>query len=128
MDTQTKPVSFAVAIVAVLAAALILRWIFSRGKTLIEGLIGLAAGFCGAVIAATIAHFIGEPPVIVREFLPNAEAFMLALVAGGAMAGDRIAIGIMKEAERFSADPKAWLERWMPRLGSRKSGGNNDGA
>jgi hypothetical protein len=50
------------------------------------------------------------PLSLFQAVLPNSEAWVGACVAFGAMAGDRIAMGIMKEADRFSKDPSpGWV-------------------
>ncbi|MBL4539284.1 MAG: hypothetical protein JKP96_11480 [Oceanicaulis sp.] len=126
MDTQSKPVTLIATLGVILAAALLMRWVLSRGKTFVEGLIGLVSGCAGALLLGAIAHLIGDPPVLVQAVLPNSEAWVGACVAFGAMAGDRIAMGIMKEADRFSKDPRSWLGSWLPRLSNSKSDSKDD--
>ncbi|MBL4544460.1 MAG: hypothetical protein JKP95_00510 [Oceanicaulis sp.] len=125
MDTQSKPVTLIATLGVILAAALLMRWVLSRGKTFVEGLIGLVSGCAGALLLGAIAHLIGDPPVLVQAVLPNSEAWVGACVAFGAMAGDRIAMGIMKGGS-LQQRPRSWLGSWLPRLSNSKSDSKDD--
>lgn len=108
-------------LIAIVAAAVFLKAVVTRGKGVLEGAIGIGTGFAGALILGGIAHLgQGAPELLgLSTLFSTADAWTAACAAFGALFGDRIAVGVMVEADRFKKDPSAWKRRWTLR-GERK--------
>lgn len=122
MDHPNRHVVTLAVLAGVVIGALLFKAIISRGKSLVEGFVGIVSGIAGAAIFGGIAHLGSGPPDWVTFLISTPDAWTASCAAFGAMFGDRIAVGAMVEADRFKQDPQAWAARWFPWM--RRGGGD----
>jgi len=121
MDTPPRQAIVVALLVLIGLAVLAMRVVLARGKSIAESLLGVVAGAAGAIILGGIAFLGDGPPGWASGIISTPEAWTATCAAAGGMFGDRVTIGLMKEANQFSSDPRAWAARWLPWLNKARS-------